>query len=88
MDMIDTETDQRSESGGDAQPPHQSATLAALDPSLRPGPEIACASCPTSIWFVADGELRCYCRTLYIVTWRATKPLVITMCDGREQPGM
>ena len=70
--------------GGDAQPPHQSPTLAAIDESRRPLPEVACGACPMSTWFLAGQELQCYCRSMFLITWKTSQPGNITLCDGQQ----
>ena len=68
--------------GGDAQPPHQSATLAAIEESRRPPPEIACVTCPMCLWFLSGTELQGYCKQMYLISWATSKPGAITLCDG------
>ena len=81
-DVIDVYPTDEDPTGGDAQPPHQSPTLLAIDESRHPAPEVACASCPTSTWFLSGTELQCYCRTMYLLTWTTSRPGQITACDG------
>ncbi len=59
-----------------------SRTLAALDESRRPKPEIACGICPNSVWFASPNELRCYCRVMFVQTWTTKQPGEIVSCDG------
>ena len=68
--------------GGDAQPPHESPTVAALPPSRRPPPGIACVTCPSSLWHLSGKEVQCYCRVMYLLTWTTSKPGNVTICDG------
>ncbi|CZW33217.1 Uncharacterised protein [Enterobacter hormaechei] len=60
-----------------------SPTLAALEPSRRPAQGVACATCPNSIWFASENEVRCYCRAMYLVTWSTREPTEISLCDGK-----
>ena len=67
------------------QPPQEgtlSPTLAALDPSRRPSPEVVCATCLNSVWFASRSEVQCYCRAMFLVTWSTKEPNPITHCDG------
>lgn len=59
-----------------------SRTLVALDEARRPRPEIACGTCPNSVWFATPNDLRCYCRVMFVQTWTAEKPGEIVSCDG------
>ena len=62
--------------------PPASPTLAALDKSRRPPPEVVCATCPNSVWFASPAEVKCYCRVMFLVTWSTAEPNQITLCDG------
>ena len=64
------------------EPPH-SSTLAALDESRRPSPEVACGTCPNSVWFASPDEVKCYCRVMFLVSWSTKEPNTITHCDGK-----
>ena len=66
----------------DAAPVAASRTLAVLDESRRPKPEIACGMCPNSVWFATPTDLTCYCRVMFMQTWTAQKPGEIVSCDG------
>jgi len=59
-----------------------SQTLKNIDKSLRPSPEVVCATCPNSMWFKSTKEVQCYCRIMYLVSWSSSKPNEITACDG------
>ena len=59
-----------------------SPTLAALDKSRRPSPEVVCGTCPNSVWFASPNEVKCYCRVMFLVTWSTSEPNQITNCDG------
>ena len=63
--------------------PQKSPTLAKVDPSRRPLPEVVCATCPSSRWFATPTDLQCYCKQMYVITWSTTKPGQITICDGQ-----
>ena len=65
--------------------PHISPTLDSIDPSRLPLPEVACATCPRSIWYSTAEELSCYCRIMYVITWTTRQPGRITLCDGQKQ---
>jgi hypothetical protein len=65
---------------GESGPP--SPTLAALDQSRRPSPEVVCATCLNSVWFASRSEVKCYCRVMFLVTWSTKEPNPITHCDG------
>ena len=60
----------------------ESPTLAALDKSRRPSPEVVCGTCPNSVWFASPNEVKCYCRVMFLVTWSTSEPNQITNCDG------
>jgi len=59
-----------------------SRTLAGLDETRLPKPEIACGTCPNSVWFATPNDLHCYCRVMFVHTWTAKKPGEIVSCDG------
>ena len=59
-----------------------SPTLTGLDASRRPAAETVCETCPHSVWFSSPREVQCYCRVMYLVTWRSTEPQQISACDG------
>jgi hypothetical protein len=59
-----------------------SRTLAQLEESRRPPPDIACGTCPRSVWFEKPTEVSCYCRVMYLITWTTAQPGEIRMCDG------
>ncbi|TXH92647.1 MAG: hypothetical protein E6Q71_00700 [Pseudomonas sp.] len=59
-----------------------SPTLAALETSRRPSPEVACGTCPNSVWFASPNEVKCYCRVMFLVTWSTSEQNLITHCDG------
>lgn len=60
----------------------ESPTLQALAESRRPAPEVACCTCPNSLWFASDTEVKCYCRVMYLITWSTKEPVNIKLCDG------
>ncbi len=59
-----------------------SPTLAALPLFRRPQPGTVCETCPNSVWFASNKEVKCYCRVLFLVTWSSQEPSQITLCDG------
>ena len=59
-----------------------SPTLAELEASRRPSPEVVCGTCPNSVWFASPNEVKCYCRVMFLVTWSTSEPNQITNCDG------
>jgi len=63
-------------------PPHESPTLAALDPKRQPDPRPACAECPNSLWFSTDHKLQAFCRLMHSLTWDSEDPKPIRSCDG------
>ena len=66
----------------DLEEPPISPTLAALESSRRPSPEVACGACPNSVWFASPNEVKCYCRVMFLVTWSTSEQNLITHCDG------
>ena len=65
-----------------APPTSESPTLAGLDESRRPKEKTACEECANSVWLVSPGEVKCYCRVMFLVTWTSKQPQQITACDG------
>lgn len=65
-----------------------SATLAHLDATVapgRPGDDVACRTCPISLWYQdADEKLTCFCTALHENSWDGLRRPII-WCDGREQ---
>jgi hypothetical protein len=59
-----------------------SPTLKALEQIRHPKHKTACATCPNSVWFASPLEVKCYCRVMYLVSWRTQEPNQITLCDG------
>ena len=45
-------------------------------------PQIACASCPSAMWY-HSGKWRCFCQQMKVATVGENIPK-ITVCDGRE----
>ena len=70
------------DSGG-GMPPYTSPVLAMLDEAERPGPTLACETCPAARWYVTGNLLKAYCKEFHAIVWDDNqKP--ITICDGRE----
>ena len=59
-----------------------SPTLDALDASRRPKAGTVCEHCPNSVWFASPAEVTCYCRVMFLVTWRSKDRTQLTHCDG------
>ena len=57
-------------------------TLSSIDPGRRPNPSTVCEVCPAGVWMAAPREVKCYCRILYMFTWKTTEPTELTHCDG------
>jgi hypothetical protein len=62
-----------------------SPTLDQLAPEQRPAPLPACGRCQQAMWFLADSDLRCYCKSMQLVVWDGVKPPV-RACDGQLPP--
>jgi hypothetical protein len=61
---------------------YESPTLVTIDSKRRPAPKPVCESCPHSMWFASETELKCYCRLMHAVTWTSDQPVAILSCDG------
>lgn len=52
-----------------------------------PEPSPACASCPASMWYVAehpDGhQLKCFCSRMHVTSWDSSLDPIL-QCDGRD----
>ena len=77
---LDETLPEQVESSPDESP--ESPTVAALDTSRRPSQEVACGTCPNSVWFASPNEVKCYCRVMFLVTWSTSEQNLITHCDG------
>ena len=65
------------------QPLYTSPVLAMLEEYERPGPSLACETCPAARWYVTGGLLKAYCKEFHAIVWDDNqKPIKI--CDGRE----
>ena len=66
--------------------PH-SETIKAVTEDLRPPEEIACTTCPNSMWFASKGEIQCYCRIMFVISYnsanRVKRPDIL-VCDGES----
>ena len=60
-----------------------SPTLQKLDPKHRPDPSPACETCPASVWFATDDQLKCFCARMHLIVWDGIEPPILK-CDGRE----
>jgi hypothetical protein len=49
----------------------------------RPLPSPACETCPASLWFNMNDQLKCFCTRMHLIVWDDTVPPIMT-CDGRE----
>lgn len=63
-------------------PPYVSPTLQRLDKKFRPKDSTVCEACPASVWFASTEGVKCYCRTMHLVTWSNEEPNTLTACDG------
>lgn len=48
--------------------------------------KVACAHCPTSLWFQMPNEVKCFCREMHLLTWTTSEPIPILNCDGLLEP--
>lgn len=62
-----------------------SHTVAGLEASRRPAPEVVCSRCPNSMWYHTSQDVNCYCKAMYVLTWTSRSPQVIQACDGQIQ---
>ena len=65
--------------------PHKSPTVEQIDENHRPAPEIVCATCRSSNWFLSGPELQCYCRVMYVIVWKSSAPGTISLCDENSK---
>ena len=71
---------------------NSSHTIASAPEPLRPPRELACATCPNSMWFLTSRALQCYCRMMYLISWQSgtkdagseAKTLPVLACDGES----
>ena len=50
----------------------------------RPRPDVACADCMNSIWFLSEQDLSCFCKAMHAVTWGPmAMSAEILACGGR-----
>ena len=57
-----------------------------LPNGMGPKDEVACASCPYSLWQLTDrNQISCFCSALHEVTWFDGIEQFTAKCDGREQ---
>ena len=47
--------------------------------------EMACRSCPNSLWMCQQDDLVCFCRVTRYVIWQASRPKknITLLCSGR-----
>ena len=47
--------------------------------------EMACRSCPNSLWMCQQDDLVCFCRATRYVIWQASRPKknIVLLCSGR-----
>jgi hypothetical protein len=57
--------------------------LNSLASVYRPSPSPACETCPASMWFNANDQLKCFCTPMHLIVWDETVAPIMT-CDGRE----
>lgn len=73
----------KEEDAGGMRPLYTSPILAMLEDYERPGPSLACETCPAARWYVTGSHLKAYCKEFHALVWDDhQKP--ITICDGRE----
>ena len=66
-------------------PLHESPVLLALAAQGRATPSTVCRSCPQSLWFATQANLKCYCKAMFVVTYSDESPegqTTLTVCDG------
>lgn len=66
-----------------AQPLYISPILNGLASEHRPLPSPACETCPASMWFNTNDQLKCFCTRMHLIVWDDTVAPIMT-CDGRE----
>lgn len=62
---------------------HTSPTLTKVKPDKRPGAEVACTTCPASMWRVTKSRLTCFCKDARLMSWDGRQDPTL-YCDGRE----
>ncbi|MBR3457915.1 MAG: hypothetical protein IKH16_07155 [Selenomonadaceae bacterium] len=47
--------------------------------------DMACRSCPNSLWMCQQDDLVCFCRATRYVIWQASRPKknIVLLCSGR-----
>lgn len=75
------------------QPQEIAPTLAALielgsTTVPLPPAEVACARCPTSMWYRVGNQVSCYCRVMYLIAWQSGMAIEssVTLCDSPLRP--
>lgn len=63
---------------------YESPTLLRLPPGVRPSPSTVCETCPAAVWYVLPGELRAYCKVMYVQVYSNEEKNDLQACDGRE----
>ena len=66
-----------------ARPLYISPILKGLASVHRPLPSPACETCPASMWFNTNDQLKCFCTRMHLMVWDDTVPPIMA-CDGRE----
>ena len=48
--------------------------------------DMACRSCPNSLWMCQQDDLVCFCRATRYVIWQASRPKknITLLCSGRN----
>lgn len=77
-DLMQPEPEQDS-----SQPLYISPTLQNLSVKQRPQPSPACETCPASVWFNTNEQLKCFCSRMHLIVWD-DQVTPIMACDGRE----
>lgn len=61
-----------------------SSTVQRLPRNRRPSPSTVCETCPASVWYTMQSQVKCYCRVMHLHSWDSEEPKPLTSCDGRE----
>jgi hypothetical protein len=82
LDRLEQSSEADEPAWAEAAPSYESPTLVTIDSKRRPASKPVCESCPHSMWFASETQLKCYCRMMHAVTWTSEQPVAILSCDG------
>jgi hypothetical protein len=86
LDRLEQSSDADEPAWAEAARSCESPTLVTIDSKRRPASKPVCESCPHSMWFASETQLKCYCRMMHAVTWTSEQPVAILSCDGIVLP--